>query len=223
MEIMVKSQKWFFLYALLVTLVVFNIGIFMGYKLESSRIDKINTLYLEAEMELLDQRIQKDAMEIIDFNCDLLIQENIDFADRIFEEALKIQDVESANRLSDEIDFQHKRFDLLRTLFWINSMRIKQKCKANYYNVVYFYDYKDPSIEQRAEQKVISNLLMELKEEKGNKIMLIPIAADNELPAVNLLLNKYGIEVAELPVILVDEKIKISELKSREEIEKYLN
>jgi len=66
---MVKSQKWFFLYALVITLIIFNFGIFMGYMLEQSRINKINMWYLEAELELLDQRIQKDAFEIIDLNC----------------------------------------------------------------------------------------------------------------------------------------------------------
>ena len=42
------SQKYILLYALILTLVVFNIGVFMGYMLESSRIGKINKLYLEA-------------------------------------------------------------------------------------------------------------------------------------------------------------------------------
>lgn len=218
---MIKNQKYFFLYALVITFVVFNIGIFMGYMLESSRISKVNDFYLESEMELLDQRIQKEALDMMELNCDLLIKENIDFADRIFEDALKIQKIEGANRLNNEIDFQHKRYDLLRTLFWINSIRIKQKCNADYHNLVYFYDYKAPSLEQRAEQKFFSNLLFEIKKEKQDKVMLIPIAGDNDLPSISLLLDKYNIK--ELPAILIDEKIIITELESREDIEKYLN
>ena len=50
--------------------------------------------------------------------------------------------------------------------------------------------------------------------------MLIPIAADNDLPSVELLANRYGIK--DLPVVLIDEKIKIEELTSVEDIEKYL-
>jgi hypothetical protein len=218
---MVKSQKWFFLYALVITLVIFNFGIFMGYMLEQSRINKINMWYLDAELELLDQRIQKDAFEIIDLNCTAMIEENINFADKIFEEALIIQKYEDANKISSEIIFQHKRYDLLRTLFWINSMRIKEKCNSDYHNVVYFYKYNNPSIEQKSKQRFFSNLLFEIKQKKGDKVMLIPIAADNDLPSVNLLTNKYGIK--ELPVILIDEKIKITDMENMEDVLKYLD
>ncbi|MCK5149578.1 hypothetical protein KAJ87_01485 [Candidatus Pacearchaeota archaeon] len=215
------NQKYFFLYALILTFVVFNIGIFMGYMLESSRIDKVNKLYLEAEMELLDQRIQKDALEIIDFDCDILVEENIKFADKIFEEALLIQRYEDANKINQGIIFQHKRYDLLRTLFWINSIRIKEKCNSDYHNLVYFYKYDGPSIEQKSKQRFFSKLLSELKEEKGNKIMLIPIAADNEISSINLLLDKYNVK--EFPTILIDESVKITDLETIEDIEKHLN
>jgi len=218
---MVKSQKWFFLYALVITLIIFNFGIFMGYMLEQSRINKINMWYLEAELELLDQRIQKDAFEIIDLNCTAMIEENINFADKIFEEALIIQKYEDANKISSEIIFQHKRYDLLRTLFWINSMRIKEKCNSDYHNVVYFYKYNNPSIEQKSKQRFFSNLLFEIKQKKGDKVMLIPIAADNDLPSVNLLKDKYGIN--ELPVILIDEEIKITDMENMEDVLKYLD
>jgi hypothetical protein len=148
-----KNPKWNFLYALIITLIVFNFGIFMGYMLESSRINKINVMYLESELELLDQRIQKDASDIVDLDCESMVKENINFADKIFEEAQIIHKYEEANRINDDIIFQHKRFDLLRTLFWINSMRIKEKCNSDYHNIVYFYKYDNPSIDQKSKQK----------------------------------------------------------------------
>ncbi len=217
---MIKKQKKIFLYALFLTIVIFNLGIFMGYQLEMSRVGEINEFYLEAEMELLDQRIQKDALDLIELDCESLVQENINFADRIFEEALLIQKYEDANKMSKEIIFQHKRYDLLRTLFWINSIRIKEKCDSDYHNVVYFYKFDDPPLEQISKQRFFSILLTEVKEEYGNKIMLIPIAADNDLPSINLLLKNY--DIVELPTILVDESIKITDLESKEDLTKYL-
>ncbi|MDD5588884.1 MAG: hypothetical protein PHP92_02365 [Candidatus Nanoarchaeia archaeon] len=193
----------------------------MGYMLESSRIDKINNLYLETETELLDQITQKDAIEMLNLDCDTLVEENIKFGDKIFEEALLIQKYEDANRINDNIVFQHKRFDLLRALFWINSIKIQQKCSPNYHNIVYFYKYNNPSIEQESKQKFFSNLLQELKAEKGDDIMLIPIAADNDIPSINLLVDKYKIDT--LPTILVDEEILMTEVEKREDIEKYLD
>ncbi len=216
-----RSQKIVFLKALVVTLIIFNIGVYMGYKLEASRADKINAIYLESEKLLLDQRIQKEAFDIIDLDCDDAIKANIDFADKIFEEALgTIHKYEEANRINDAIIFQHQRFDLLRTLFWINSIKIKEKCNSNYHHIVYFYDYRDPSSEQRGKQNFFSNLLEEIKKEKGDEVMLIPIAGDNELPSIDLLIRQYNI--TEFPTILIDEKVKITDVKNKRDILKYL-
>jgi hypothetical protein len=217
---MLHNQKYIFLYALLLTIVVFNLGIFMGYMLESSRVVQINEMYLNAEIELLDQITQKEALQTLELDCDLLVKENIKFGDRIFQEALQIQKYEEANRINSEIVFQHKRFDLLRALFWVNSITIKQKCNSQYHNIVYLYKYNEPTLEQESKQKFFSNLLQELKNKNGDKIMLIPIAADNDLPSVNLLVKKYGI--TDLPVVLIDEKTKLTDINSMEDIEKYL-
>lgn len=215
------NQKYVFLQALIVTLIIFNIGIFLGYKLESSRINQINNWYLEADMELLDQRIQADAFDIIDFDCNSLIKENINFADDIFEKARVIQRYEDVNKINSDIILAHKRYDLLRTLFWINSMKIKEKCNADYHDVVYLYQYNDVPLEKNAKQDVFSNFLSKIKQEKGDKVMLIPIAADNNLSAVNLLMEKY--EIDELPVILIDEKTKLTDIQTLDDIKKYLN
>lgn len=217
----IRNQKRIFLYALILSFLVFNFGIFMGYMLESSRIDKINSLYLSAEMGLLDQMTQKDAMDVLNLSCDLLTDENVKFGDKIFSEALVIQRYEDANKINDQIIFQHKRFDLLRALFWVNSIKIKEKCGEGIHNLVYFYKYNNPSIEQNSKQKVFSNMLIEIKEKMGGEVMLIPIAGDNDIPSINLLISKYKIE--EFPTILIDEKIKITDVENKEDIEKYFD
>jgi hypothetical protein len=217
---MIKNQKYIFLYALILTLVIFNLGIFMGYMLESSRLDKINVLYSNAELELFDQMAQKQSMEVLNLDCNTLVSENIKFGDEIFTEALQIQKYEDANRISNDIIFQHKRFDLLRTMFWMNSIKIKQDCNSNYHNVVYFYKYNSPSIAQDSKQKFFSDLLQQVKEKEGDNMMLIPIAGDNNIPSVNILLDKYNI--TEFPTILIDEKTKLTDVKSVDEIENLL-
>jgi hypothetical protein len=219
---MTENQKWVFLKALIVTLIIFNIGVYMGYKLEASRADKINKIYLESELLLLDQEIQRQAFDLINLNCDKAIQANINFADKIFEEALgEIYHYEQANKINNAIIFQHQRFDLLRSLFWMNSIKIKEKCNSNYNNIVYFYDYLEPTFVQQGKQNFFSNFLEEIKNEKGDKVMLIPIAGDNNLPSIDLLLEKY--QITELPTILINEKIKLTEVNSKEDILKYLN
>jgi hypothetical protein len=217
------TQKYTFLWALILTLVIFNIGILFGYQLEKSRINNINEWYQETDLNLLDQRIQSDSFDIIGLNCNNLLEENIKFGDKIYEDASQIQKYEDANQLNTNIISQHKKNDLLRAMFWMNSIKIKQKCQSNYHNIVYFYDYNNPTLNQIAKQRTFSNLLMELKNEKKDEIMLIPIAGDNELPSIDLILEKYNIQIEDLPVILIDEKTKIEDIKDKSDIEKYLN
>ena len=110
---------------------------------------------------------------------------------------------------------------MLRTLFWINSLKIKEKCNSGYHNVVYFYQYNDVPFDKDSEQDVFSNFLYNLKQEYGDKVMLIPVAGDNNLSAVRLLMEKY--EIDELPTILVDEKVKFSDIQTLAEIRQHLN
>jgi hypothetical protein len=188
--------------------------------LEISRGNNINALYVDSEIDLLDQITQKDAMSILNLDCNSLVSENIKFGDRIFNQALQIQKYEDANRITGEIVVQHKKFDLLRAIFWINSIKIKQQCNSSYHNVIYFYKYNDPSLEQDSRQKFFSNLLVELKQKQGGNIMLIPIAADNNISSIDLFVKKYNI--TELPTILIDEKAKITNVENINDIEKYL-
>jgi hypothetical protein len=100
----------------------------------------------------------------------------------------------------------------------LNSIKIKQKCKNTYYEVVYFYDFNEPSFDTKAKQNVFSKLLAELKQEKGNEILLIPLAADNGISSINLLLEQYQITEDQLPLILINREQKITELQTIEEL-----
>lgn len=215
-----KSQKHVFWQALIGALIIFNLGIFLGYMLESSRVGKVSQLYAESELELFDVKIQDELYSSGNLDCELAVQENINFADKIYEAAKILDNFEKSSRLTDSIKIQHKKYDLLRTMFWLNSVKIKKQCNAFYHNVVYFYQYNEPSMKQKAEQAVFSRLLGELKNKYGNEIMLIPIAGDNKMISVDLLMKTYNLTA--LPVILIDEKTKITELASMEQVEKYL-
>jgi len=219
---LLKSNKHVFWQALILALIIFNFGIFLGYMLENSRVGKVSQLYAESELDLLDVKIQSElfSLNLPNLNCEAAIEENINFADTVYADAKILDRFEQASKITDSIILQHKKYDLLRTLFWINSIEIKKQCNASYHNVVYFYHYNGPSLEQKAKQVVFSKLLEQLKANEGDNVMLIPIAADNNITSVNFLLKAYNI--TSLPTVLIDEKFEITELTNLEEIEKYL-
>lgn len=211
-----KSAFWS---AFIITLFIFLIGIFMGIILENWRSSQISNLYQQSELDLFDIKLQSEIYTLGEFECKDAVEKNIIFADKIFKEAKVIEKYESANKLTKNIKIQHKKYDLLRTNLLLNSIKIKEKCKNNYNEIVYFYKYNDLSINTKAKQEVFSKLLEDLKNEKGYNLLLIPIAGDNDITAVSLLLEKYDIK--ELPTILINRKTKITDIKTAEEISAY--
>ena len=218
---MLKSKKHVFWEALLVTVLLFGLGVFLGIILENWRGGKINTLAQKSEISLLDIRVQEQIYSQEEFNCEVAIEENLKFADKIFEEAKVLDRYESASRLTEDIRVQHTKYDILRAMLLLNSMKIKEKCNASYYEVVYFYNYNKNDLNLDTKQNTFSRLLAEVKEKKGSDVLLIPIAADNDLSSVNLLLDKYEVELKDVPVIVINEKIKISEITKIDDLIKY--
>jgi len=216
-----KSQKHVFWEALLITILIFALGLIAGFVLENWRTGKIDTLYKNSEVSLLDARIQSEIYGLDNFNCDSAINENILFADKVYKEAEILERYQKASMLSEDIILSHRKYDLLRTLLFINSIKIKEKCNANYSNVVYFYKFNDKNPEVVAKEQVFSKLLADLKEKKGNAVLLIPIGIDGDVSSVKLTLAKYNISESDLPVILIDEKIKLNNIQTIDDLMKY--
>lgn len=216
---MFKSQKHAFWQALLVTLLIFGIGLIFGVILENWRIGNVNIIFEKSDIDLMDVKLQSEIYSMNQFNCDVAINENIKFADRIFEEAKVFDRIDEAGVLKkEELAVKHKKFDILRAALYVNSVRIKEKCGDRYYDVVYFYRYNEPDIDTRAKQNVISKLLIELKDEMGSEVLLIPIAADNNISSVSLILDNNDIKEDELPVVLLNGETKLKDLVTLDEL-----
>lgn len=213
---LLRSERHVFWEALIIAVFIFSLGILLGVFLENWRKGNIEALYSESELKLLDLEIQSQILGFKDFSCENAIKENIEFGDRIFEEAILLQQLEESQTLTEALTMQHKKYDLLRTLFWINSIKIKERCKNPFHTVVYLYK-NAPDIDTRAKQNAFSKTLSELKDNVGNKIVLIPIAGNMNLTSTESLMKEYNIE--KLPVVIVDEKYRVYEIEELPKIE----
>jgi len=212
---MFQSQKYVFLNAFILALFIFGAGILLGYWFEGLRGDEVNRLYLQSELNLLDMKVVSDAFNT-QFSCDNAAEENIKFGDRIYQEAKILERYENAQRISETLKYQHYKYDILRVMFFLNSKKIKENCNDSFHIVTYFYKYNEPDKDTKNKQAVFSNMLMRLKENRGSDILLIPIAGDIDFSSINLLIKEYNI--TQLPTILIDDKIKITEIKTAEEV-----
>lgn len=217
---MLSSQKNVFWQAFFATILIFGVGIIFGIILENWRTGKIDTLYQESEINLMDIKLQTEIYSSGDFNCNNAIIENFNFAEKIYSEAKLLERYETASTFNEDLKLRHKKYDILRANLFLNSLRIKEKCNSSYYDVLYIYKYNNPSLDVRAEQDTFSKLLQELKNKKGDEVLLIPMAGDNDIASISLIMDNYNIAKEELPIILINGKIKITELETTDELMK---
>lgn len=200
---MVEPQKDKFWKALVLTVVVFLLGVTLGYYLEAGRIDKVQKEINELVISWDDARTQAAYYENIDPKyCDRAIEENFKFGDRIYEYGRTLEQYEDSNRLTDELKIEKQKYTLLKLQFFINSKNIKEKCNADYKFVLYFYQDEPENLEIKSQQVVIARVLGDLKQEKGSEIILIPLAGDFDLGVINLLKETYNVK--EYPSVVVD-------------------
>ena len=217
---MAETHKHIFLEALLLAVFLFSLGLMLGFFVESSRINNIADQYLNSEVNVLDAQIQNELIKENNLNCELVIEKNIEFGNKIYEDAKLLEKYEESNKLTNGLGEQQRRYSILRTLFWLNSIEIADKCRNSFHTVVYLYDYKTTDLVLEAEQKFYSQYLLDLKQEYGDKMMLIPIAKNLGISSLDLLLSKYKLNTTS---IIVDEELVVDSVEDMKKIKEALD
>lgn len=219
---MLGNPKNAFWEAFLIAVVVFVLGLLLGIAYETSRYQEMNDYYVKSELALMDVFAFSNLIDVQSTSCNQLVQYNIDFANRIYEEAILLGNYERSGEITDETKLAHKKYDLMRTLLWIDVMKTREKCPQDFDSVVYLYEYNSEDLDIQATQSVWSKVLYDLKQEKGDKIVLISIAVDNpEVRSIQEITKNFNI--SKYPVIIINDKIVVSDLSSVSDLEKYLD
>ena len=125
---LLNNKKRVFWEALLLSVVVFLFGMLIGIAFESSKLTDINDYYIQSETSIMDAFALSAYSDIDSASCPVLKQANIDFANDIYEEAVLLEDYENAGKITDSMKVMHKKYDVLRTFLWINTMKASEKC-----------------------------------------------------------------------------------------------
>ena len=214
---MVEQSKTVFLQSLIVTIVIFTIGLVIGFAIESSRIDRTEIALLNSEINLLDEQVRNLNIETFNVSCDIAIQSTFDFADRIYHEARLLEEYDLSSKFTNELEVIHKKYDLLRAILWAHTIETKEMCPHRYHTIVYLFNYNSENINQKARQAAMSRLLLDLKEKYGMSILLIPIASNLDLESIELIKTRY--KISEVPAIIIDEKKVVSKEITLAELE----
>jgi len=216
---MLKSKKHVFWEALVITIAIFLVGLFVGMLIETSNSNKISNLYLKSEISLSDATATSRLIESKDLDCEVIKNSNIRVANRIYSEAKLLELYEDSGKLTDTMKLLHKKYDLLRSLLWTSNQKSLERCK-NYNLIVYLYDYGTEDTTVKATQNVWSKILLDIRTQSYD-ILLLPIAANQNLTTVDYLVEEYKIEP--LPALVVNNEEVLYELEDAKSILQLLN
>lgn len=215
-----RTQTDLFWKAGVLTLLIFVSGVFIGYWLDSSRVEAIREEYQLMEIGSNDARMQSlyyQTFRNTSNFCEPAIKHNLEFAEFIYSEGAKLEEYEKANRLSPSLVTDKRRYVLLQLQFWLNSIELKTVCNASYVNLVYFYSHYNNTIQEQVQ----GDALLELKKNCGRNLMLIPLPVDLNITTVDMLTEQYNI--TNTPTILVDEEIKLEGLQSMGDLREHVS
>lgn len=216
---MLKSKKHVFWEALLVTIVIFLAGLFMGMLVETGNSNKMYDLYLQSEISLGDATATSRLIETRDLDCETIRESNIKIANRIYEEAKLLELYENSGKLTESMKLLHKKYDLLRGLLWTSNQKSLERCN-NYNLIVYLYEYEAEETSKKVTQRVWSKILQTLRTQSYN-FLLLPIAGNQNLTTIDYLMEEYNVE--QLPAIVINNEHVLYELDSAKPILDLLN
>jgi hypothetical protein len=198
----------------------FALGMVLGVYLEQTRTDNANIAFYQSETSLYDSFAIGKLLENPFVSCEDLESASVDFANQIYEEARELERFDESNKLTESLKTIHRKYDLLRTLLWMNIIETKEKC-SGINTAVYLYNYDEEELDVRSKQLVWSRILQDLKDEHGDDVILIPLAVDQDIVSLNYLIKTYG--VREFPAVLINEKDVFYDHKLVSELKGYLD
>ncbi len=216
---MLKDKRHVFWQALVVTVFIFALGVVLGVFFEQTRSDKINVMFHDSEVSLYDSFALSEGLGMFNVSCEVAESFLIDFADKVYEESKLLAEYEKSAKISNSLKSLYRKYDVLRTILWVNTIKVKERCDIN--TVVYLYQRDTEEIETSARQSAISRTLGELKRQEGNTFILIPIAVDQDIASLDYMLEGYKID--SFPIVVINEKHLITEIISISDFERYLN
>lgn len=201
----------------ILSLLVFFIGIMIGIWIDNTRLGGIRSALSEADINSYDARLLNSYLQRFGKEyCDIALEQNLAYNDKIYEDGRKIEDKINANIFTPEIEQEWRRYTLLQTQFWLNSVELKEKCGFDYHTVVHLFRQKNTTTSEDINNKVQASVLLDLKDKCGKKMMLIPITVDTNLIVVEAITKQF--DVSEYPAVIVDESFVFQGVTTKDKL-----
>ncbi len=198
-----KISKDKYIVAGIITLLIFSLGITLGFIMDDYRYNLIEEVNMNQDINYLSLQMQYlflTSFSNLD-NCPM-ISATLRAAVKDLEESLseviayeEEQDVPESRR---EIVMRRYALDNLR--YWLLSLESKQKCNLDIVPIMYFYSTNCPSCPNQG------TVLTFFKNKFGEKVLVFPINTElkQQEPMIEIIMSQFNIN--KLPTIIVNNK-----------------
>ncbi|MBT3940474.1 hypothetical protein HOD83_00270 [Candidatus Woesearchaeota archaeon] len=202
-------------------MILFISGIFVGIRLDIAKSDDIHDRYRQTELDWYDIQLQTEYYQVypVENECDVSIQNNLAFADKVYLRGQEIERYEAQQKVFLELQQDKVEYGLLKFQFWLNAVRIRDVCDANYVTVMYFYKDVPTGVEE-IQQNAMSSILFDLKQELGSDMVLVPLAIDLNVDSIDLLTSELGITT--VPSISINEELVLNGVISERQVKTHI-
>ncbi len=193
------AKKNRYLIALILTIIIFTLGIIIGLFIEKLRLEQTENSMLHEKVNLQSLQLQQNFIASGNVDCTTLheiLDANIDELTR---KGGIVQEFEKSAILDkDKFNLQHRDYFLTEIQYYLITKEIEKKCPKDSINVLYFYDSN--------KYETQGDILGYLKKIYKERLLVFSLNAEFEQePMINVLITAHNI--TSYPAIVVDDEL----------------
>jgi len=202
---MVKKNltKAFFV-SVAIGVLIFSLGLFVGYGLDVLRVKDVSVSLHEIELQTLDYITSQEFLDVFGQSnyCDILDSRLSAITPQLVELGQTLTDYEDRNIFSgDEYKLLKSKYFLLEIRAYTLFTKLKRECNVNENLILYFYDQDHEDSNRQG--YVLDSLV-------NSKKNVHIFSFDRSFEIIKFLVDNYDINVA--PTMIINEKEKFEGL-----------
>jgi len=200
-----KINKGNYIIAALLTIMVFVLGLSLGFLFDNMRLNYSETINKESEVNYLSLQFQYlylTTLQDTNSSCAVLhsaIEKSTKDLSQSLQDFITFKENSKLNKKQYELIGRRYILDNLK--YWLLAKKAKEECNLDVVNVLYFYSTNHCQI--CPNQGVV---LTYFKKQFGDSLLIFPIDVDYEEkePIISILLDQY--DVREHPTLIIEDK-----------------
>ena len=200
-----KISRNTYLLALLLTAIIFLLGLTLGMLFDNLRVKWAETENKRTEIDYLSLQFQYLYLTTLkdkNASCPVLhttMEKSISDLSDSLQQFITYKEQTKIN--NDEYELVGRRYILDNLRYWLFSKKTKEECDLDVVNILYFYSENNCPICPNQ-----GTVLTYFKKIFGDKLLIFPIDVDYETtePLISILKNQY--HITDYPTLIIEDK-----------------